>query len=329
MSKPIIRHPRRSRGPRRPIQHVVNLSGGKDSTATALVCLATQPREQITLLFADTGNEHPITYEYIDYLAEKLDMPVTTVKADFTEQFAHKYAFVEQHWERKGVAPEFVESALDVLSKPTGIPFLDLCIWKGRFPSSRARFCTTELKVLPIVAWQMQQVATNRSWLWSWQGIRADESRARLHMHECEDLGDHIMNYRPILKWPVEAVFEAAKSMGIDPNPLYKQGMTRVGCMPCIFTRKNDIKEIAKRWPEVIDRIEQWESVLRACNKTGFSSFFMPRDKKVGRTSEEIYADGNIREIVEWANTDFGGKQHKLDLDEADLICTSAYGLCE
>ncbi|STV76423.1 PUA domain (predicted RNA-binding domain) [Klebsiella michiganensis] len=28
---------------------------------------------------------------------------------------------------------------------PRGIPFLDLCIWKGRFTTSRARFCTFEL----------------------------------------------------------------------------------------------------------------------------------------------------------------------------------------
>jgi hypothetical protein len=34
--------------------------------------------------------------------------------------------------------------ALAVLH-PTGNPFLDLCLWKGRFPSRKAQFCTEEL----------------------------------------------------------------------------------------------------------------------------------------------------------------------------------------
>ena len=28
---------------------------------------------------------------------------------------------------------------------------LDLCIWKGRFPSRKAQFCTSELKTMPLV----------------------------------------------------------------------------------------------------------------------------------------------------------------------------------
>lgn len=50
---------------------VVGISGGKDSTATALFAienLETPPR----FVFCDTGLESPITYEYIAYLDEKL-----------------------------------------------------------------------------------------------------------------------------------------------------------------------------------------------------------------------------------------------------------------
>ena len=50
---------------------VVGISGGKDSTATALLAfehLETPPR----YVFCDTGLEAPVTYEYVEYLSEKL-----------------------------------------------------------------------------------------------------------------------------------------------------------------------------------------------------------------------------------------------------------------
>ncbi|MBE1446815.1 hypothetical protein [Paenibacillus sp. OAS669] len=53
----------------------------------------------------------------------------------------------------KGMTPKVTEStiqrALNALV-PTGNPFLDLCIWKGGFPSTKARFCTQYLKIIPI-----------------------------------------------------------------------------------------------------------------------------------------------------------------------------------
>lgn len=39
------------------IHHVVSVSGGKDSTATALVALELHGRDACRFVFADTGNE--------------------------------------------------------------------------------------------------------------------------------------------------------------------------------------------------------------------------------------------------------------------------------
>lgn len=52
---------------------IISLSGGKDSTALALLAIETkQPDDYLDFLFCDTGNEHPITYAYIEYLDGKL-----------------------------------------------------------------------------------------------------------------------------------------------------------------------------------------------------------------------------------------------------------------
>ncbi|MCZ4150195.1 hypothetical protein BZG21_38055, partial [Escherichia coli] len=51
--------------------NIVSISGGKDSAATLLLALE-QNVSNLLAVFADTGNEHEITYEYVRYLEDKL-----------------------------------------------------------------------------------------------------------------------------------------------------------------------------------------------------------------------------------------------------------------
>lgn len=77
-----------------------------------------------------------------------------------------------------GEAAERINCALEIL-KPTGIPFLDLCMWKGRFPSTKARFCTFDLKHEPVRTQVVLPALNEFDEVISWQGIRAQESPAR------------------------------------------------------------------------------------------------------------------------------------------------------
>lgn len=157
--------------------NIVSVSGGKDSTALLLLAQALEvPNMQA--VFADTGHEHPETYEYVHYLAEAAGVPIQWVRADFTAQIARKREFVATKWREQGVREHIVAAALEVL-QPTGIPYLDLCLWKGRFPSRRAQFCTDELKRDPIITQVFMPLMDGESMLLSWQGVRLDESQAR------------------------------------------------------------------------------------------------------------------------------------------------------
>lgn len=305
-----------------PIKHVVSVSGGKDSTATMLLALHEHDRADLVFLFADTGHEHPLTYDYLDYLEAELDIKIERLRADFSHRIAGKRKFVEEKWPELGVPAEVVAAALEVL-RPSGIPFLDLCIWKGRFPARRAQFCTEELKTNLLVERQLD-FAEAGYWVWSWQGVRADESRNRRYLPEWDDLGGNIGIYRPILRWPAVACFEAMAYRGIAPNPLYKQRMNRVGCMPCINTSKDELAEIARRWPWVIDKLEEWERLVMLASKCRGASFFSaPNDGRGALRGD------NIREYVEWAKTSYGGRQYDLLKAGEALACSSSYGLCE
>lgn len=315
-----------------PIHNIVSVSGGKDSTATLLVAIALET-ENLQAVFADTGNEHEQTYQYLDYLERATGVPITRVKADFSRQIAGKRKFIETKWREKGVAESVVLGALDVLH-PTGNPFLDLCLWKGRFPSTKARFCTDELKRNPIIEQVYLPLMDGENMLLSWQGVRADESPARKYLPECDEVGGGLFNYRPILKWTVDSVFEAHRATGIKPNPLYLQGCNRVGCMPCIMCAKDELRQIAARWPEEVDRVREWERLVSIASKRGAATFFATVTDPTVRSDDKVSAvTHGIDRIVDWSNTARGGRQ----FDMVDLIartdsqsnCSSAYGLCE
>lgn len=163
----------------------------------------------------------------------------------------------------------------------------------------------------------------------SWQGVRRDESLRRSLLSENElkqafSNGAELWNYRPIIDWTAEDCFAMHRKHGIKHNPLYEMGMGRVGCMPCINCRKDELLEISKRFPEVIDRIEQWEQAVKQASKRQAATFFAaPSD------NSEWSATQTIRVFVEWSKTKRGGKQYDFIRMDDGPACTSIYGLCE
>lgn len=314
--------------------HIISMSGGKDSTATALLAIE-RGVEALQFVFADTGHEHPQTYEYVQYLdevfRERCGVGITWVRADFTDKMRYRREHLAERWRKAGVPGERIEQARAMI-EPTGVPFLDLCLLRGRFPSTRARFCSQELKHFPITEQVMVPATREHDEVWSWQGVRADESpsRARLPEQEPDPMG--WMIYRPILAWTAQDVFRQHRRHGVAWNPLYEQGMSRVGCMPCIHAGKSELREIAKRYPEEVERVARWERMVADASKRGISSFFAsdktPGDH-VGRADQ---AAPGIEAVMEWALTGRGGRQfdllHVADAEEAPA-CSSVYGLCE
>lgn len=329
---------------------VCSTSGGKDSLATSLIAKQ-KHGGRCRFVLADTGNEHEILLEYVyDYLPT-IGIEVDTVRADFTDRIAGKRHYVETKWPEKGVPQEVIDRALSVLH-PTGVPFLDLCLWKGRFPARMSQFCTFELKRRPLDAYMLDLMAAGYA-VENWQGIRRDESDNRKDALKAEMTAEGWMIRRPIVHWTAEMVVKFVQRCGVELCPLYSLGCGRVGCMLCINSGKDEIDNAAKRWPEHIDKLREWERLVCLAAKRGWTTFFCDSaqvsetplpgwiykplvDKDTGETKplwvepdEEIYARLNIDARVEWAMTTRGGRQYDLLKAAPPLACSSSYGLCE
>ena len=278
---------------------VASVSGGKDSAAMSL--WLTENGIEHERVFMDTGWEHDATYEYLaGPLAAKLG-PITT------------------------------------LMPPMGMA--DLCRKKGMFPSRVRRFCTQELKVKPIIKYigTLQDAGAE---VVNTVGIRAGESEARSKMGEWEWQESYdAWVRRPLIAWTEQDVVDIHTRHGLAPNPLYLRGagVSRVGCWPCIFSRKAEIRNIADTDPARIDIIRELENdvctaAIARHNKNGKTleslgytqpSFFSGRGLASG--------DGScvpIDDVVKWARTAHGGRQYELFAPEHEEGCVR-WGLCE
>lgn len=184
--------------------------------------------------------------------------------------------------------------------------FLELTDRKGRFPSRVARFCTEELKVFPMQKYLRALDAE----IVNTVGIRRAESKARSHMTEWEwSDGFDCEIWRPLVTWSVDDVLAIHRRHGLELNPLYAMGATRVGCWPCIHARKSELALVARVDPDRIRQIADMETKLNAVG--------MVRDDEKGRPFQVrtmfSFHDGAskhyslpIYEAVAWAQSKRG-----------------------
>lgn len=296
------------------MKHIVPISGGKDSQATALWC-RDHINAELIYVFNDTGWEHIKTYEHLLYLQECMNIEIIVLTNK-------RY--------------------------PNGM--VDLVRKKGRFPSTMARFCTEELKTKPMIDFILEQ---NDDMI-IYQGIRAEESKNRAKMEMAEDFFRHYFEaysfdesgkgkyrdyrrkevkyfaefyktivMRPIFKWTVDAVFEYISSHNQKVNPLYYTGVKRVGCYPCIMCGLGEVKIIAQNDPSRLDEIADIENEVET---TFFPIDYIPErfcSKPVTR-KDGVPAKAPLIEDV---------KKYVYDANQIEIFdaptCQSVYNICE
>ena len=286
---------------------IVTFSGGKDSLA-ALLWIRNNFTKNFTTIFCDTGWEHPLTYEYIEVIKEKLNLDLVVLKSK-------KY-----------------DGMIDLAKK------------KKRFPSSQRRFCTSELKSIPTIDYLLDVVKDDFILI---QGIRAAESinrskmatqcnyfkyhiepndKGKYHTYRRREILSFCQNHatdvwRPIFDWSAQQVIDYIVDNGLEPNPLYRMGFKRVGCFPCIMSSHTELYQITERFPERITEIAGYE---KECN----SSFLGPDSipKKAYKGAYPLITD-----VASYVRSEYARGTLFDEIEGKDnLSCMSYYsGLCE
>lgn len=279
----------------------------------------------------------------------------------------HQRVFMDTGWEHEKTYEYLRGELTRVLGPITEIrgPMLmeELVRSKGMFPSRQRRYCTEELKVKPMIrylnALEGEHVNT--------VGIRADESKRRGLLQEWEwQDGFDCEVYRPILSWTLDDVVAIHRRHGLAPNPLYLEGFQRVGCWPCIMSRKDEIRMIADKDPGRIRRLRVleedvgeatlarwnrdramwlWPTPLRpppSLDKAGASVRLAGWEAERARLFERPFTRSSwfqaptrrfgtmpIHEVVQWSRTSRGGRQWELFAPGPNEDGCMRWGMCE
>tara|TARA_Y100000593_G_scaffold74465_1_gene137050 strand:- start:72 stop:1040 length:969 start_codon:yes stop_codon:yes gene_type:complete len=235
-----------------------------------------------------------------------------------------------EHEETAAYVRDYLPSVIgpiEILPSDKGLA--ERAIHKGIWPSRRIRWCTDELKLKPakrfLGAFDSEPISV--------VGIRALESATRAKYPEWErsSLFDCEV-WRPLLRWSFDDVIAMHTRHGVLPNPLYLRGATRVGCWPCVYAKKSEIRLIADIDPARIDRLRILESEVEDARRAKVAAKgekLIPGTGGVGFFRHRNGRPWPIDKVVEWSRTSYGGKQVELFAPaESDAGCMR-WGLCE
>jgi 3'-phosphoadenosine 5'-phosphosulfate sulfotransferase (PAPS reductase)/FAD synthetase len=245
------------------------------------------------------------------------DVPFRAVFADTGWEARETYEYIDLLREKIG--------PIDVVGVPGGMAAL--ATKRAGFPMRTGRWCTQELKLRPLREYHEAIGCETVSAI----GVRGQESSARAALPEWSDddeWGGFV--WRPLIAWKVEDVIAIHHRHAVPLNPLYLRGHDRVGCYPCIFSQKDEVRLIAENDPERIEQIARMEDEFTAerarRNDAGTGKFRQMRSTFFPPVLGRQW--NGIRDVVAWSRTSHGGRQLALLAPPPQGGCMR-WGMCE
>lgn len=242
------------------VRHVVSLSGGKDSSALAVVLKERFPQLPFEYVFCDTEYELPETYEYLDRLEAFLGKKIIRLNA----------------LDSLGIARKPGRRAFDVwLNEYYG----------GFLPNARTRWCTRVLKIRPF------EVFIGNSTAYSYIGIRADEQRDGYSAKKPVVISDraNIIPCYPFkdLKFGIADVTAALERSGLG-IPTYYKWRSRSGCYFCFYQQRGEWARLRQEHPHLFESARRFEKA------TGERSYTWVDGKTLDQIADTAAAKGEL-----------------------------------
>lgn len=216
-----MKPPNSNAGKDEPVRHVLNVSGGKDSSAMALLMagrirgLEHFRQDGMEYLFCDTQKELPETYEYLARLEAELGSKITYLNA--------KAGF--DHWHK---------------------------VFGGYLPSPQNRWCTKMLKLKPFEA------HVGNDPVISYVGLRADEDRigyisTKPNIKTRYPLREAGIDYQGVIR--------VLEDSGLGLPTFMKWGRTNSGCTFCFFQTPYEWVRLYETYPDKFEEAIKYETI--------------------------------------------------------------------
>lgn len=191
-------------------RHILGISGGKDSAALAVLLHKEIP--QMEYFFCDTGKELQETYDFLDRVEARLGIKIARLQSE--------RGF--DHW---------------------------LDVYGGLLPSPKMRWCTKQLKIVPLEEFVGDDDAV------SYVGIRADENREGYVSTRPNIRAVFPFRERGLVKTDIVRMLEES-GLGM---PSYYRWRSRSGCFFCFYQRKIEWVRLADEHPNLFEDAAGYE----------------------------------------------------------------------
>jgi 3'-phosphoadenosine 5'-phosphosulfate sulfotransferase (PAPS reductase)/FAD synthetase len=189
---------------------------------------------------------------------------------------------------------------LEVTQRPGGGLFTELLTQRKKFPSSEARWCTSDQKTnegMKIARRQATEVSNTEHVdhvvIYYLVGIRAGESSGRAKKPEfvidrsASTRNRTVIRWHPILHWTERDVWQHIKDRGLEYHPAYDAGMERLSCRLCVLATRADLVCAARMSPQLTADYAAAEEQIGHTFK---------KDLSIREIQQEAEAVGEIRE---------------------------------
>lgn len=203
------------------MKHIVQFSGGKDSTCMLLMML--EKGMQIDeIIFCDTGKEFPQMYEHIDKVEKYIGRPITRLNSDKSFNY-----YFSEHIKTKGKNKN--------------------CKGYG-WATMGIRWCTTILKQ-QITEKYLKSKGSYVSYI----GIAYDEEKR----HDKEQRSNVI---HPLYNWKITEAqaLQYCYSKGFDWGGLYKY-FDRVSCWCCPLKSIKELRILRNQFPKLWEELKEMD----------------------------------------------------------------------
>lgn len=201
-------------------RHILNVSGGKDSSALALLMAGRVPGlehyrvENMEYAFCDTQKELPETYEFLARLEAELGSKIVRLNS--------KAGF--DHWFK---------------------------VYGGYLPSPQNRWCTKILKLKPFEAFVGNDTVV------SYVGLRSDEDRTgyiskKPNIRTRFPLKEAGIDYKGVVR--------ILEDSGLGLPTFMKWGRTNSGCTFCFFQTPFEWIKLLETYPEYFREAMSYET---------------------------------------------------------------------